>query len=78
MLKLQERLWRSVGTLEYFTSNQWIFTNQNVIDLQHKLYAEDQEVSMQRHIWIFVEKVNTKKLYFFGMELPTPGWFQIP
>jgi hypothetical protein len=50
MTKIQDRLWRSVGTLEYFTSNQWVFSNQNVLDLYKKLYAEDQEVSRHLHV----------------------------
>lgn len=43
MTKVQNRLWRSVKMLEYFTSRQWVFTSQNVLDLSQKLYAEDQQ-----------------------------------
>lgn len=44
MTKIQNRLWRGVKMLEYFTANQWVFTSQNVLDLYQKLYAEDQQV----------------------------------
>lgn len=44
LLSLQTKLWRSVACLEYFTSNQWTFTNDNVTQLFSRMCADDQKV----------------------------------
>lgn len=43
LLRLQMKLWRSVACLEYFTSNQWTFMNDNVTQLFSRMCADDQK-----------------------------------
>jgi len=42
-MRLQERLWRSVEVLEYFTSREWKWSNNNVLALNDKLTPEDRK-----------------------------------
>jgi len=42
--RMQVRLWRSVGSLQYFTSNQWSFDMTNVVNLLSRMCAEDRQV----------------------------------
>ena len=42
---MQVRLWRSVGSLQFFTSNQWLFDMTNVVNLLSRMCAEDRQVS---------------------------------
>jgi len=42
--RMQVRLWRSVGSLQYFTSNQWSFDMSNVVNLLSRMCAEDRQV----------------------------------
>jgi len=42
-MRLQQRLWKSVEVLEYFTSREWKWTNHNVVELNDKLSPEDRK-----------------------------------
>ncbi|XP_076450257.1 fatty acyl-CoA reductase 1-like [Babylonia areolata] len=42
-VKIQDRLWKAVGTLEFFTSRQWNFRNDNVFMLLSKMSYEDKK-----------------------------------
>jgi len=43
LVKLQRRMWRSVETLEFFTSREWQFTGTNVAILKDKLSSDDKK-----------------------------------
>ena len=43
LTKFQIRLWKSVNTLEYFTSNEWYFSNDNMVGLHKSLEGRDQD-----------------------------------
>jgi len=43
-MRLQQRLWKAVETVEYFTSREWHWTNDNMIALQETLSSHDQKV----------------------------------
>ncbi|KAL8568138.1 hypothetical protein ACOMHN_027661 [Nucella lapillus] len=42
-VKIQDRLWKAVNTLEFFTSRQWNFCNDNIFMLLTKLSNEDKK-----------------------------------
>lgn len=42
-VRIQDRLWKAVKTLEFFTSRQWNFSNDNVFILLSKLSTEDKK-----------------------------------
>lgn len=42
-VRIQDRLWKAVNTLEYFTSNQWNFRNDNIFMLLNRLSHEDKK-----------------------------------
>ncbi|CAC5407916.1 FAR [Mytilus coruscus] len=42
-VKIQDRLRRSVGSLDFFTSNEWEFVNGNLYMLLNKMTTEDQK-----------------------------------
>lgn len=42
-VRLQDRLWKAVRSLEFFTSHQWNFCNDNIFMLLTKLSAEDKK-----------------------------------
>jgi len=42
-MKIQSRLWKSVEVVEYFTFNEWKWTNENVSKLIDKLSPEDKK-----------------------------------
>lgn len=42
-MRIQERIWRSVATLEYFTTQEWEFENENMRALDAKLEPEDRK-----------------------------------
>lgn len=42
-VKIQDRLRRSVGSLDFFTSNEWEFANGNLYMLLNKMTTEDQK-----------------------------------
>ncbi len=44
LTKFQNRLWKSVNTLEYFTAREWFFTNDNMTALHKELNDEDQKM----------------------------------
>ena len=44
LIRLQNRLWKSVQCLEFFTSHEWGFEDYNVSNLFGKMSFEDQEV----------------------------------
>ena len=44
-VRLQERLRKSVGCLEFFTSKGWQFSNNNLLMLDDIMSAEDRKVS---------------------------------
>lgn len=43
MIKIQNKLSKAVCCLEYFTTHQWRFTDDNVRDLLKHMNAKDQE-----------------------------------
>jgi len=53
---MQVRLWRAVGSLQYFTTNQWLFDTTNVVNLLSRMCAEDRQV---------VSRVNNKFVFMF-------------
>jgi len=42
-VRLQDRLWKAVEVLEYFTSREWHWTNDNLVELIDKLSPHDQK-----------------------------------
>jgi fatty acyl-CoA reductase len=42
-MRIQQKLWKSVKSLEYFTSNQWIFHSENLDQVAEKLSADDKK-----------------------------------
>lgn len=42
-VKIQDRLRRSVASLDFFTSNEWVFSNENLYKLLGKMTPEDQK-----------------------------------
>ncbi len=43
-VKIHERLRKAVSSLDFFTSNEWQFTNDNLYILLNKLTPEDKKV----------------------------------
>lgn len=43
MIKIQEKLSKAVGCLEYFTTHQWDFTDDNVRNLLTHMSATDRD-----------------------------------
>ena len=48
LTRLQNRLWKSVNCLEYFTSKEWHFSNANMLELLGKLNETDRKVRLFR------------------------------
>ncbi|XP_076471448.1 fatty acyl-CoA reductase 1-like [Babylonia areolata] len=42
-VRIQDKLWKAVNTLEYFTCNQWNFRNDNIFMLLNRLSSEDRK-----------------------------------
>ncbi|KAK7486341.1 hypothetical protein BaRGS_00022389 [Batillaria attramentaria] len=42
-VRIQDRLWKAVSTLEFFTTRQWNFHNDNVLMLLNKMSTEDKK-----------------------------------
>ncbi|KAL8601936.1 hypothetical protein ACOMHN_008428 [Nucella lapillus] len=42
-VRIQDKLWKAVNSLEYFTSNQWHFRNDNIFMLLNRLSNEDKK-----------------------------------
>jgi len=51
---MQVRLWRSVGSLQFFTSNQWLFDMTNVVNLLSRMCAEDRQVGCVSFVQFYV------------------------
>ena len=58
LVRLQKRIRKSVSSLDFFTTNEWRFHNDNVLMLHDKLSEDDREVVM---CYLF--------LFKFGMKL---------
>lgn len=43
-VKIQDKLRKAVGSLDYFTQNEWVFSNKNLDDLLNKMTPEDRKV----------------------------------
>jgi hypothetical protein len=43
--KLSEKIYKSVRTLDFFTSHSWLFPNDNSVSLQNEMNDVDQKVS---------------------------------
>lgn len=43
MIKVQDKLAKSVQCLEYFTTHQWTFHNENVAELLNKMSENDKK-----------------------------------
>jgi hypothetical protein len=43
-VRLQRKMKKAVEILEFFTTNQWHFSNENVFSLMHQLNDTDTEV----------------------------------
>lgn len=42
-VKIQDKLRKAVGSLDYFTQNDWVFSNKNLDDLLNKMTPEDRK-----------------------------------
>ncbi|CAH2217266.1 jg26349, partial [Pararge aegeria aegeria] len=58
LLKLHRRIYTANIALEYFSTQQWKFTNQNIIDLRGKIKAED-----QNHFFYVMETINPLEFF---------------
>lgn len=44
MVKIHDKMQKAVKCLEYFTTHEWIFHNENIVNLYSKLNNEDKNL----------------------------------
>lgn len=58
-VRVNQKLQKSIRSLDYFTSNQWVFSNDNLLSLLEKLSSADKKV---RSLFFscFLKKISDK------------------
>ncbi|ESO97369.1 hypothetical protein LOTGIDRAFT_214222 [Lottia gigantea] len=53
-VKIQDKIWKAVKSLEFFTSNEWKFSNENIFMLANKMSPQDKETfdfDVKKVVW---------------------------
>ncbi len=57
-VRLQHRICKAVETLEYFTSTEWEFTNENIFNIENEMNETDRKVNFTLLMYRYINNLE--------------------